>query len=322
VVEQRRTTSCPRSVQVCSNRTTTIELTCVKSQRTSSTGYFYAQNFRSTLAKACLPVGKAGVFCYINTMSKYLEVGIEAAKNAEKIILEYLSPDIKISLKSDNSPVTIADQLAEKTIVETIKKIFPDHSFLGEELGQQNNNTEYTWIIDPIDGTKDYSRGIPLFGTLISLFHNNEVILGVSNLPLMKELMYAEKGKGAFVNRKPVSVSKVRNLEESYVTFGNFNYFVDKGYLDNLSNITRKARGRRGSGDCWMYHLLAQGKLEVIMEAKTNIWDIAAPSLIVTEAGGKVTDFDGNPIKKNTTNILASNGFLHEEILAELKRKR
>ncbi|OGE73793.1 MAG: hypothetical protein A3I07_02260 [Candidatus Doudnabacteria bacterium RIFCSPLOWO2_02_FULL_42_9] len=255
-------------------------------------------------------------------MSKYLEVGIEAAKNAEKIILEYLSPDIKISLKSDNSPVTIADQLAEKTIVETIKKIFPDHSFLGEELGQQNNNTEYTWIIDPIDGTKDYSRGIPLFGTLISLFHNNEVILGVSNLPLMKELMYAEKGKGAFVNRKPVSVSKVRNLEESYVTFGNFNYFVDKGYLDNLSNITRKARGRRGSGDCWMYHLLAQGKLEVIMEAKTNIWDIAAPSLIVTEAGGKVTDFDGNPIKKNTTNILASNGFLHEEILAELKRKR
>lgn len=144
-------------------------------------------------------------------MSDYLKVAIEAAKAAEPTILNYFSKETSIDLKEDQSPVTVADKESEQIIRGVISNAFPDHGFLGEEGNNTNSDTEYLWIIDPIDGTRNYIREIPLFATEIALMKNGELILGVSNAPALKELMYAEKGFGAYLNDELVKVSEVSN---------------------------------------------------------------------------------------------------------------
>ncbi len=252
--------------------------------------------------------------------SQFLQVAIEAAKNAEKIILEHYSNNLKWERKSDLSPVTIADTESEKAIIETIKKSFPNHSFLGEESGEDSLTSEYQWVIDPIDGTKNYARQIPLFGTQIALMHHGEIIVGVSNAPALKEMLYAEKGKGAFLNDQKINVSDIQDLSESYLYFGGIKYFRKLGLVDSLVNLSEKAWGHRGVGDCICYHMLAQGKVEIMVEASIKIWDIAALTIIVEEAGGKVTDIEGKPITKDSSTILATNGKFHDLIVGTFKK--
>lgn len=169
----------------------------------------------------------------IDDSNTFLEVALEAAQAAEKILLKYINTTITVELKSDQSPVTVADKEAEAVIISTIQNAFPDHGFLGEETGLTRERAEYVWVIDPIDGTKNYIRGVPIFGSLIALMKNGEVILGVSNVPLMKELFYAEKGKGAYKNGIPVTVSTRPTLKESYVSHGGINYFIKKTNYHN-----------------------------------------------------------------------------------------
>ena len=135
-------------------------------------------------------------------MSKYLDVAIKAVKRAEEIILECYEKETAVDLKADLTPVTIADTEAQRIIIDEIKKNFPDHGFLGEEKTDKSQSaSEYTWIIDPIDGTKNYIRRIPLFATQLALMHDNEIVVGVSNAPALNELLYAEKGGGCFFNK-------------------------------------------------------------------------------------------------------------------------
>lgn len=251
--------------------------------------------------------------------SKFLEVAIEAAKNAEKIIMKYYDNNLTWQTKPDLSPVSIADTEAERIIIETIRNSFPGHSFLGEESGSDSITSKYQWIIDPIDGTRNYVRGIPLFATQIALMEDGEVIVGVSNAPTMNELMSAEKGKGAFLNDKKINVSKIESLSDSYLVFGGIKHFKKYGYLDHLLKIAENAGGHRGFGDAWSFHLLAQGKIDIIVEAKVKIWDIAALKIIVEEAGGKVTDITGNDITKNSASIIATNRYLHDSVLQIFK---
>ena len=134
--------------------------------------------------------------------SQFLEVALAAAKNAEEIITAYYAGDaMKVELKDDETPVTLADRGAEKVIRETIKAAFPDHGFLGEEYGTEEGDSPYVWIIDPIDATKNYIRKIPIFGTQIALMKDDDLILGVSNAPLLNELLYAEAGRWCFLKR-------------------------------------------------------------------------------------------------------------------------
>lgn len=252
--------------------------------------------------------------------SKFLLVAINAAKNAEGIIMKYYSENLTWQKKSDQSPVTIADTQAEKIIIETIKNSFPDHAFFGEESGNDNVSSKYQWIIDPIDGTKNYTRKIPLFATQIALLEYGEIILGVSNAPAMNEMIFAEKGKGAFMQEKSISVSNIHNLTDSYFCFGGIKYFKRKGYLDSLLKLTENTSGHRGIGDFWCYHLLAQGKIDIMIEAETKIWDFAALKIIVEEAGGKVTDIQGGAITKETTSIIATNKNLHDTVVKMFKR--
>ena len=249
-------------------------------------------------------------------MSEFLDTAIEAARKAEDIIFKHFDTGVSVETKPDNSPVTVADREAERIIKEIVLGRFPDHGFLGEETGENREKSEYTWIVDPIDGTKNYVRGIPLFGTLIALMKNEEVVLGVVNMPVLKELSYAERGNGAFHNGERIHVSGVSSLNDAYVGFGGVKKFQQKGMTKELLSITNATRSDKGLGDCWSYTLIARGKLDALVDATIKIWDVAAPSIIIEEAGGMITDLTGKAIGRDTTSVIATNGFLHGAVLA------
>lgn len=249
--------------------------------------------------------------------SELLSVALQAVQEAEKVILTYLDQDVRSELKDDLSPVTIADREAEEIIKKTILGQFPEHSFYGEE-GEKidlQNHSGFTWIIDPIDGTKSYLRRNPLFATQLALLHNGEFIIGVSNAPLLHETIYAEKGQGCFLNGQRISVSAVDSIADSYMSFGSLKYFTKHGNIQQLLALAEQVRWARGIGDFWSYHLLAAGKLDIMIEADTKLWDIAAMKVIIEEAGGAVTQLDGDPVNHLTTTFLATNGKTHKQIV-------
>ena len=247
--------------------------------------------------------------------SQFLTVALEAAKNAEEVITAYYSDDIKVELKDDETPVTLADRGAEKVIRDTISRAFPDHGFLGEEFGTQEGTSPYMWIIDPIDATKNYIRKIPIFGTQIALMKDDELILGVSNAPLLNELLYAEAGGGAFLNGEPIQVSDVSQPKDAMICHGGLNWFTEKGTFPGIYNLINNTARSRGFGDFYMYHLVASARADAVVEAAISIWDIAAITVIVREAGGKVTDIQGQPVTKETASLVATNGVLHSTVL-------
>ncbi|MBP9700397.1 inositol-phosphate phosphatase [Candidatus Woesebacteria bacterium] len=248
------------------------------------------------------------------SQSQYLQVALQAIKEAEEVITKYYSDEIRVTLKADRTPVTIADQEAEKIIRTRIHDAFPDHRILGEERGSDDTQSPFLWIIDPIDGTKNYMRKVPLFSSLLALMKDGEVILGVSNAPALGELAYAEKGQGTFVNGQKVHVSTIANIADAYLCFGSIGSFEKTHQLPSLLKIENATLAHRGIGDFWCYHLLAQGKVDIMVEAQTKLWDIAAVSILVQEAGGHVTDMNGNPVNESTTSIIATNKLLHEHV--------
>lgn len=250
--------------------------------------------------------------------SELLSVAIDAVKQAEVVILKYLDEGVQAELKEDLTPVTIADKEAETTIKRVIAAKFPDHTFYGEE-GEKvdlKDHKGFTWIIDPIDGTKSYIKGNPLFGTQLALLHDGELVIGVSNAPLLKELMYAEKGQGCYLNDKPVHVSDTTELGQAYLSFGSIKRFTKHGNLQPLLDLNEKTRWARGIGDFWSYHLVAQGKIDIMAEAELALWDIAAAKVIVEEAGGTLTQLDGTAVNPTTMNAVATNGKLHDQVVS------
>lgn len=247
--------------------------------------------------------------------SKLLSVALAAAKAAEKEILEVYASDFDVHFKADASPVTIADERAETVIRKHISHAFPDHGFLGEEYGTDKPDAEYVWVIDPIDGTKNFTRHIPFFGTEIALLHKGELVLGVSNLPAYKQISWAEKGQGAFCNGDPVHVSTREKVSEAYVSFSNLRYFTEKKLTDQLVRLTTDCYVSRGLGDSWAYHFVARGAVDAVVEAHVQLWDIAAVAMIIQEAGGRVTDLSGSSIGLGTRSVLATNGALHTKVL-------
>ena len=172
--------------------------------------------------------------------------------------------------------------------------------------------------MDPIDGTKNFIREIPLFSTQIALMKGQEFILGVSNAPVCRELAYAEAEGGAFLNGQPLRVSTIDDPREATLSFGNIKTMLDDQCWQGLTGLIRRFNRIRGYGDFYHYHLLAAGKLEVVIESDVSILDVAAVSVIIQEAGGRVTDLVGQPLNLNSTGILASNGRLHQHVLAAL----
>ena len=252
-------------------------------------------------------------------MSLYLQTALDAVHAAQDIILQYYHGDFAVELKPDQSPVTIADVQTEQTIKNIILDRFPNHGFFGEETGKVNAGAEFNWLIDPIDGTKSFVRGYPMFSTQIALMQGDELILGVSNAPGFNELAYAEKGKGAFLNNKPINVSGYTALNQAALSLGNIASLAASPQWANLGQIITQVQRIRGYGDFLHYHLLASGKIDAIIESDVNILDIAALSVIVREAGGIFTDLNGGALNLETKTVLAAaSAEIHADLLARL----
>ena len=251
-------------------------------------------------------------------MSRELDIAVKAANAAAEISRRYYRGNLTVTIKDDQTPVTQADVECEQAIYGIIAEEFPDDGFLGEETGQTGSGAARTWLVDPIDGTKAFIRQYPFFSTQIALMENDEIALGVSCGTMFDELGTAERGQGSFLNGERLQVSEVSTLSEATVSSGNLASLAASDGWPALGEIIAGANRIRGYGDFYHYHLLAGGKIDVVVESDVNILDIAALSLLVTEAGGVFTDLNGNPPSLTTRSVLAANPALHAELLKSL----
>jgi len=254
----------------------------------------------------------------------FLNTAIKAARLAGKVILDNLGKISKkdIDFKQAADFVTRVDRKSEQIIINTIKEKFPHHSFLAEESAKEAETDRYRWIIDPLDGTTNYIHQYPVFSVSIALQYNREIILGVVFDPLKDELFTAEKGKGAFLNKNPINVSKVISLKDSLITTGfpfRSKKFIDV-YLKLFKNVFHKVSDLRRAGSAALdLAYLASGRCEGFFEIGLSPWDIAAGDILIKEGGGVVTDFCGGPDYLSTGNIVAGNPAIYEKLLIEVK---
>ncbi len=251
--------------------------------------------------------------------SPFLAIALEAAKSAADISRAYYRGNFTVATKADRTPVTQADLECEQAIKSRILARFPGHGFYGEETGTTNEQADYLWLVDPIDGTKGFVRGYPFFSTQIALLHDNEIILGVSCATMMDELAWAEKGKGAWLNGERLGVSDIDDPDRAAVSTGNLKSLATTDGWRRLGDIVARADRIRGYGDFYHYHLLASGKIEAVIESDVNILDVAAVAVIVGEAGGVFTDLNGNPPGLDMRSVLAANPALHAHYLERLE---
>ena len=243
-----------------------------------------------------------------------------AAKSAEQIIKHYYKCSPDVSIKSDLSPVTQADIECEQVIKQVLAAQFPDFGFYGEETGQSNTDSDFLWLVDPIDGTKSFVREYHFFSTQIALMYKGEIIMGLSHAPMFNETAWAAKNLGAFIDNEALTISEFNKPEDSCYSTGNLRSFAqDPKQWEKLRQVMSLCHKTRGYGDFYHYHLLAAGKLELIIESDVNILDIAALSILVTEAGGIITDLDGKAIDLETSTVLAGNPETYQKALNLLK---
>ena len=254
-----------------------------------------------------------------NSASIFLRTALAAATKAAEISRSYYAGNFTVTTKEDLTPVTQADVECEQAIRQIILDEFPNHGFFGEETGRTRADAEYLWLVDPIDGTKGFVRQYPFFSTQIALMHDGEIVLGVSSGTMMDELAWAEKGEGAWLNGARLEVSSIDDPDRAAVSTGNLKSLAASDGWDALGNIVERADRIRGYGDFYHYHLLAAGKIEAVVESDVNILDIAALSLIVTEAGGVFTNLNGESVGLDTRSVLAANPSLHATYLDQLR---
>jgi histidinol-phosphatase len=250
--------------------------------------------------------------------SPELKAALEAAERAADIARSLFRRNIGVSIKGDKTPVTEADVRCEVAIREILEARFPTHGFYGEETGSRDADAEHLWLVDPIDGTKAFVREYPMFSTQIALMRRGEIVLGVSSAPVYGELCHAERGRGAYLNGKLLKVSEIGALESAALSAGNIKSLAAGSRWPRYGALVAAVDRIRGYGDFLHYHLLAEGKIDAVIESDVNILDIAACVAIVNEAGGRFTDLNGSEITLRTTSVLATNGRLHPHIQAAL----
>lgn len=253
----------------------------------------------------------------------YFEVAITAAKEAGKIQRARFGQPQSVTFKGEFNPVTEVDRLCDQAIQKTIHHAFPDHDILTEESSFKEKGSSWRWIIDPLDGTTNYYRGFPFFSVSIGLEKDGEVILGVVYIPLFEELFVAQKGEGAFLNERRISVSQTNQLKRSFLTTG-FPYDVQENpdvYLRYFRQFIRQSLAVRRPGSAAIdLCYVAAGRFDGFWELRLQPWDMAGANLIVTEAGGKVTDPEGGPFDIYSGGLLvASNGLLHKQMLQAIE---
>jgi len=261
-------------------------------------------------------------------MDDFLTVACDAARRAGNILRENIGGIREISYKGDINLVTEMDMRSERAVVETILASFPGHGIIAEEETSIRNESGYRWIIDPLDGTTNYAHGYPCFSVSIALEHEGDVIAGVVYDPMRDELFAARKGKGASLNGRQIRVTAVDTLIKSLLATG-FPYdrkVSEKNNMDYFHELLMASQEVRRDGSAALdLCYVASGRFDGFWELKLKPWDVAAGSLIVTEAGGMVSDFSGRRFSLHDEEILATNGRIHHpmiEILQNVGEKR
>ncbi len=218
--------------------------------------------------------------------------------------------------------MTQADQAIERLIRDRILAAYPDHGLVGEEYGEAAGTSSVRWFVDPIDGTHNYIRGVPLFGTLLAVEADGEMQVGVISAPAMRERWYAVRGGGAWSlaadgSRRRIRVSRVAALADSQLLYGSRRDDLASGWMPGFDALIEQCWRERGFGDFWGYALVAEGSAEAMLETGMHSWDLAAPQVLIEEAGGRVTDVTGSR-RVDAPSFVGSNGLLHDEILRRL----
>lgn len=249
-------------------------------------------------------------------LKPYLDFAIDAAWQAGRLTLQYFQAAFNVEWKSDQSPVTIADQGAEQLLRRLIQEKFPDHAIVGEEFGAEHNaDAPFRWILDPIDGTRSFIRGVPLYAVLVGLEIEGEMAVGVSNFPALNELVAGATGLGATWNGRPCRTTSVNRLKDALVCYTDNAGFAKHGKGERWAKITATAQTERGWGDAYGHCLVATGRADAMFDPIMSVWDCAALLPILQEAGGTFTDWQGNPTAYGREAI-STNGQLLDEILA------
>lgn len=244
-----------------------------------------------------------------------LQAARDAAEAAAQIIRYYWQRVVDVEIKSDATPVTVADREAEEAIRAVLRSALPDAAIYGEEFGLDGERDGLLWLVDPLDGTKSFVRRTPFFSTQIALMHRGELVLGVSSAPVYGETMWASAGGGAWFNGERVQVAATAEMAQASISIGNVKTLTNDARWQALGALIRDSNRIRGYGDFCHYHLLARGGLDLVIESDVNILDIAALAVIVREAGGVFTDLDGNPLTLDTRSVLAGTPAIHAQAL-------
>lgn len=239
------------------------------------------------------------------------------ASGSGKIIKSYYRVPINIDIKYDNSPVTAADKKAEEFMREAIMKEFPSHGIVGEEFGELNPDADYKWVLDPIDGTKSFISGTPLFGTLIALLKNGVPVLGSINLPVLNEFMIGDNSRTT-LNDTRIQVRKCSKITDAVLLTTDLNTFDRETYI-KVESLAARVKMLRGWGDCYGYYLVASGYADIMIDPVMSVWDKMALIPVIRGAGGIITTIQGDDPLTGTS-IIATAAEIHSEIVDLLKK--
>jgi len=252
----------------------------------------------------------------------WLDLAMGLCDEADEIGRAHFRRDLVIETKPDRSFVTQADQAIERVIRERIADAHPDHGLIGEEYGVEQGEASVRWYIDPIDATHNFIRGVPIFGTLLGIERDGEMQVGVMSAPAMRDRWFAWRGGGAWGRGldgvRRIRTSAVTALGHAQVLYGSAHDNRTSGMMPGFDDLVAVAWRERGFGDFWGYALVAEGAAEVMLETDLSSWDLAAPLVVVEEAGGRLTDIDGRR-RIDAGSCVASNGHLHDTILNRLR---
>jgi len=260
-------------------------------------------------------------------LDAWLAFALDCCDEADAMALRSFRRDMVIETKPDRSFVTEVDRAIETRIRERISERYPGHGVVGEEFGTEAGQGSVRWYIDPIDGTHNFMRGVPLFGTLLAVEVDGELQVGVMSAPALGCRWFARRGGGAWATsalgpqagtRRRIGVSGVAALADAHLLYGSAQEITDSGAAPGFAGLLSDVWRDRGFGDFWGYALVAEGAAEAMVEVGPKSWDLAAPLVIIEEAGGRLTDLDGRRAIDSGT-VLASNGRLHDEVLARLR---
>jgi histidinol-phosphatase len=259
----------------------------------------------------------------VTTYAAELQLALELADLADvETLSRFRDQALRVDHKHDRTEVTEADRSAESAIRGRLAEVRPDHAVLGEEEGLIGaQDSPWRWIVDPVDGTSNFVRGVPIWATLIALEHQGRVVVGVASAPALGRRWWAATGAGAFADGSPIHVSNVSVLEQAHLAYSDVGSFYVHGSQmlgDGLVALTRRVWRSRGLGDFWMHVLVAEGAFDAAVEPVVSVWDLAALQIIVEEAGGRFSDLTGRA-GPDGGSACSSNGRLHDEILGYLR---